>query len=94
MKRSSVINCFVTVLLLAAFAFSLSGAKTPANTNWAGWRGPDGQGISSETNLPAEWSNTKNVLWKTAIPGVGYSQPIIWDKKVFLTTSIEGAAAP
>ena len=69
-----------------------SSAKT--STNWAGWRGPDGQGISLEKNLPSEWSDTKNVLWKTPIAGRGYSQPVIWGNRVFLTTDVENGAAP
>jgi outer membrane protein assembly factor BamB len=79
----------------------VSGLTAPAKTkpassgpNWAQWRGPESQGISNETNLPTEWSETKNVLWKTAIPGLGFSSPIIWEKKVFVTTAIEGGPAP
>ena len=92
----------LTVLLYSSLTFMLvSGLSALAETkpagsgaNWAQWRGPDSQGISNEKNLPTEWSETKNVLWKTAIPGLGFSSPIIWEKKVFLTTAIEGGPAP
>jgi outer membrane protein assembly factor BamB len=91
-----------TALLYSSLGVMLvSSATAPAKTrssnppsNWAQWRGPDSQGVSTETNLPAEWSETKNVLWKTAIPGLGFSSPIVWDKRVFVTTAIEAGTAP
>jgi outer membrane protein assembly factor BamB len=62
--------------------------------NWPQWRGPRGQGVSEEKNLPLEWSPTKNIKWKTAIPGRGHSSPIVWGNRLFLTTSIEGPEIP
>jgi len=55
--------------------------------NWPGWRG-DGQGISSETNLPLKWSDDEGIKWKTPIPGAGHSSPIIWENRVFVTTAV------
>jgi outer membrane protein assembly factor BamB len=40
--------------------------------------------------LPAEWSTTKNIKWKTPIDGRGHSSPIVWENKIFVTTAIEG----
>ncbi len=80
---------------LTASAFRASQVKASGgDTNWAQWRGPDGSGVSMEKNLPTEWSQTKNVQWKTAITGRGHSSPIIWGQKIFLTTSIEGPVVP
>lgn len=62
--------------------------------NWPQWRGPRGQGVSDEKNLPLEWTPTKNIKWKAAIPGRGHSSPIVWSNRVFLTTAIEGAVIP
>ena len=53
--------------------------------NWPRFRGPNGQGHSAETALPVNWSAASNIAWKTAIPGDGWSSPIVWDGKVFLT---------
>ena len=94
MKCISISLLTAMLLLLAFVSFSPLTNAAAGDPNWAQWRGPDSQGISTEKNLPTEWSETKNVLWKTAIPGLGYSQPIIWGKKVFLTTAIEGGPAP
>jgi len=55
--------------------------------NWPGFRG-DGQGISSETNLPLKWSDDEGIKWKTPIPGAGHSSPIIWENRVFVTTAV------
>ena len=76
-------------IVLAAVA-SLDGRGEP----WPQWRGPSGQGISTEANLPTEWSKTKNVAWATDIPGRGFSSPIVWGNRVYLTSSIEGDIVP
>lgn len=64
------------------------GAQT--GENWPGFRGPGGQGHSAETDPPLEWSATSNVLWKTPIPGEGWSSPIVWNDRVFLTAATDG----
>jgi outer membrane protein assembly factor BamB len=69
-------------------------APSSDDPNWPQWRGPGGSGVSTEKNLPTEWSDAKNVEWKTVIPGRGHSSPIIWGKRIFLTTSIEGPVVP
>ena len=53
--------------------------------NWPMWRGPSGDGRSSETNLPVKWSATENITWKVSIPYAGHSSPIVWDKTIFVT---------
>jgi len=72
------------ILALCTFAW----ASISAADNWAGWRGPEHNGVSRSANPPLEWSEEKNVQWKTAIPGNGLSTPIIWRDKVFLLTAI------
>jgi outer membrane protein assembly factor BamB len=67
--------------------------------HWPQWRGPQRNGVSTETSLPNRWSVPENVLWKTAIEGRGHSSPVVWGDRIFLTTDIEGekiegAAAP
>lgn len=57
--------------------------------NWPQWRGPAARGTSSTATPPVEWSETRNVRWKAAVPGVGTSTPIIWEDKVFLLTAIK-----
>src|SRR6058998_1871720 len=65
-------------LVLVSFA-SLSAAE------WPCWRGPGGLGVSTEKNLPTEWSKDKNIGWKTPLPGSGASSPIVFGDRVYVT---------
>jgi len=91
MKRLYAIRLIVTVGLLL---FLTSFTITALSANWPQWRGPGGMGISTEKNLPVEWSTTKNIKWKTPIAGRGHSSPVVWGNKIFLTTAIEGDVVP
>lgn len=57
--------------------------------DWPEFRGPTGQGHSTERGLPLTWSESSNVLWKTAIPGKGWSSPAIKGDRIWLTTATE-----
>ncbi|MBM3823222.1 MAG: hypothetical protein FJ404_10110 [Verrucomicrobia bacterium] len=72
-----------SLLLLSCF---LGGIGLMHAENWPRFRGPSGQGLSTEKRLPLHWSATSNVVWKVAIPGEGWSSPIVWGKRVFVTT--------
>ena len=61
--------------------------------NWTQWRGPNNDGISTEKNLPAEWSESKNVAWKLVLPGEGGSTPAVYEKHLFLTFQEPGKAS-
>ncbi|MGH9943499.1 MAG: PQQ-binding-like beta-propeller repeat protein [Pyrinomonadaceae bacterium] len=84
----------------ALFSVAVAGATflTPgtdaAGSNWPQWRGPDSQGVSPERGVPVEWSGTKNVKWKVPVEGRAHSSPIVWGKRDFLTTAVEGAKVP
>ncbi len=55
-------------------------------TDWSQFRGPTGMGVSDETQLPVKWSDSQNIYWKTALPGAGASSPIVFAKRIYLTT--------
>jgi len=57
--------------------------------DWPQFRGPGGQGHSNETGLPLEWSETRNVRWKTKVAGLGWSSPVVANGRVWLTTAVE-----
>ncbi len=67
-----------------------AGAAVRAN-DWPSFRGPTGQGHSTERGLPTEWSEGTNVLWKTPVAGRGWSSPVVADDRVWLTTADAGA---
>ncbi len=60
-------------------------------SEWTEFRGPSGQGVSDQTGVPVTWSETENVAWKTAIPGLGWSSPVVAGGKVFVSTSVDHA---
>src|SRR5262245_27983965 len=61
----------------------------PSFAQWPQFRGPDGQGHSDERDLPVDWSETTNVMWKSAMPGLGWSSPVVAAGRVWLTTAVE-----
>lgn len=72
-----------TILLsLFLLASNLSGG------NWPAWRGPDGNGISTEQGFPLNWSKQENVLWRAPLKGMGTSTPIVWEELVILTVQL------
>ncbi|MDA1316380.1 MAG: PQQ-binding-like beta-propeller repeat protein [Acidobacteria bacterium] len=92
---TSRISGFVLNFLVALGWLTISGHQLHAASfdegragNWHQWRGPEANGVSRTASPPVEWSETKNVQWKVAVPGNGSSAPIIWGNKVFLLTSI------
>jgi outer membrane protein assembly factor BamB len=64
--------------------------------NWPALRGEGGTGIADGQHPPISWNakDGTNVLWKTPIPGLGHSSPIVWGDRVFLTTAISGDPNP
>jgi outer membrane protein assembly factor BamB len=72
------------VLLLIAGTSVLVQAE-----DWPQFRGPTGQGHATERGLPLEWSETKNIIWKTPVPGLGWSSPTVANGRVWLTTVVE-----
>ena len=77
-------RCAILVLFLA-----LSSITTNAQ-NWPSFRGPNASGVAEGTNPPTTWDleKTQNVLWKTNIPGLSHSSPIIWGNQIFLITAV------
>lgn len=76
-------RCFSTLCLCLALL-----AGTVAAGNWPQFRGAGGNGRTDETGLPAQWSADKNIAWKVAIPGAGWSSPVVWGDRVFVTTAV------
>ena len=74
--------------LIFLLSISINVYKAHAQ-NWPGWRGPNGDGTSMETNLPVRWDSITNIAWKIAVPGQGYSSPIVFKDKLFLTTALQ-----
>ena len=79
---------FLTRAPVCLLTLIMCGSPAIAQTNWPQFRGADSRGVASAAKLPDRWSATENVAWKTDIPGRGWSSPIVWGDRVFLTTVI------
>lgn len=77
--------CFA-LLTLAGFAAPLP--RISAGDDWSQFRGPNGQGQSERTDLPLKWSEHEGIVWKTPIPGQGWSSPVILGNEIWLTTAV------
>jgi outer membrane protein assembly factor BamB len=81
MKRFLPASLYLTANIIFLWAAAGSHAE-----NWPQWRGPTDDGISRDTNLPTQWSETENIAWKLKLPGRGGSTPAIWGDRIFLTS--------
>ena len=85
-SRSALPRALATFTTLAVLVLV---ATSTAAAQWPTWRGPAGDGISPEKEIPLTWSATENVKWKTPLPEPGDSSPIVWDDKIFVTQAFE-----
>jgi outer membrane protein assembly factor BamB len=80
----TVVNNGLTNTSVLALAMTVPATAA----NWPGWRGPDGTGVSSEKNLPLQWSRNENVRWRVELPGPGNSSPVVWGNLVFIAQAV------
>lgn len=95
MSLRSLFAVVVALLTVASISIPLgtTATKVAANENWPQFRGVGSMGVAVEyPTLPDKWSTTENVAWKTDIPGLGWSSPIVWGDRIFLTSVISAAA--
>jgi outer membrane protein assembly factor BamB len=85
----------VRAVLAAVLVFGTLAAGSAAQEKyWPYWRGPAADGMAAG-DAPLHWSDSQNVKWRTEIPGLGHSSPVIWGDRIFLTTAIKtGRSAP
>ena len=76
-----------TAFSVAAIGLLLCSAGPVSAQHWPKFRGPEMSGVASGADIPGEWSTEKNKAWKLKLPGVGWSQPVVWGDKVFVTTA-------
>jgi len=92
-KRSCSTLTLAIILLISLLSFTpakISAQKRSSEylKNWPNWRGPLETGVSQYGNPPSEFSETKNIKWKTEIPGKGHSTPIIWGDQIIVTSAV------
>ena len=84
------------VLLGIASVALLAGQSGVSGGNWPSFRGANAAGTADGFPLPTDWSvpEARNIRWKTPIPGLGHSSPIVWGDRVFVSTAVGGAGKP
>jgi len=75
------------LLLLPLFLFAFSFCSDSNAQNWTQFRGSNLNGISTDQNPPLFWTPDSNLVWKTEIPGEGWSSPVVFDRQIWLTSS-------
>jgi len=83
-------SIFCTAILwVGASTLQAGDFDEQKNDNWHQWRGPEATGVAPKGNPPAEWSATKNIKWKVAVPGRGSASPIVWGDRIFILTAVK-----
>lgn len=96
-NKTSFRNALTIILSLTTLIFCLNScaqkesvtatvSTAASSKNWHQWRGPNNDGISSETDVPIQWTQTENVRWRLPLPGEAAATPIVWGDKIFLTS--------
>jgi outer membrane protein assembly factor BamB len=77
---------------LAALLAVLATVESAETRKWPQFRGPEARGVAEGNGFPDEWDTNRNVRWSVEVPGSGWSAPIVWDDRIFVTTVVsEGA---
>ena len=86
--RRAVIGLFVlSAAGWLAGTCNLATAAPAGGGDWPQFRGPTGEGVSDATGLPLHWSESQNVVWKTPLPGKGWSSPVVLAKQIWMTAA-------
>src|SRR5262245_44547640 len=86
-SRPTYLQLDVRRAILSA-VLALATTRSLVAENWPSWRGPEGTGVSHESNLPFTWSATENIRWKVNLSDPGNSTPIVWEKHIFVTQPV------
>lgn len=89
-STSSIFTHGLSSLFLAVAICSAS-----AQVNWPQFRGGEALGVATNQNLPTTWGPSQNVAWQTSVPGMGWSSPVVWGDKIFVTSVVrDGPVEP
>jgi outer membrane protein assembly factor BamB len=88
-KEIKTVEPRVRVVILAVF---LAAGTVTLAQNWPSFRGSNASGVADGQHLPLEWDveTGNNIKWKTHIPGLAHSSPVVWGERLFVTTAVSG----
>ena len=84
-KKIVVLSFLVLTIILGISKNTIAQTE---KDSWTDYRGNNKNGHSEATNIPTVWNDTTNVVWKTEIPGFGWSSPVVFENQIWLTTAI------
>lgn len=87
MRYRTTLLMTIAALGAAPFVALALMQSTPTAANWPRFRGPGANPVSENPNLPVSWSKTENVEWVADTPGTGWSSPVVWGNRVFITAA-------
>ncbi len=93
MRRFRTSRAAVRFVCAAIVLAGLAAAPVAEEKYWPYWRGPAADGMAAG-DAPLTWSDSQNIAWRTEIPGLGNSSPVVWGDFVFVTTAIRTGATP
>lgn len=93
---SKLCRCVLAGLVLLISASMSQGQTEKKGVNWPSFRGKFAGGIAENYPTPVSWDvgASKNIKWKTPIPGLAHSSPVIWEDRVFVTTAVREKGEP
>ena len=83
MARFIAALIYVSILVVSLSVSPLAAG----DSDWPQWRGPNGDGMA-RGDAPLRWSDTERIAWKASVPGRGFSSPVVWGERIFLTTAV------
>lgn len=89
--KISTTALFISSVFAVSIPSVLCGA---AQDSWPTWRPASGNGVAENAKPPTEWSDEKNIKWKTEVGGAGFSTPIIWEDQIFLLSAEPVGSVP
>ena len=82
-------DALMTPRLIALAVVPLLATAAPVTAqHWPQWRGPDGLGVSADTDIATRWGPGENIAWRVPLEGLGTSTPVIWGDRIFLTSQL------
>lgn len=81
-------------LMILCVVFSSTLIFSSCTSNWPQFRGSENNMVAKGKNLPTEWGNDKNIKWTCDLSGTGWSSPIVWENKVFISSAFLETKAP
>ncbi len=94
-RLRAIASFLVSVSVVAAVGAQPTAPIVDAGTgNWPSFRGPDARGVADGQHLPETWDGERgiNIRWKTPVPGLAHSSPIVWGDTLFVTSAISSRA--